>query len=364
MKIILDSNVLIADFWLESIPSKMLLENSKKGKVDLYIPKVVVDETYNKFRERINAHSNNIFKELKSFEKLSKQKISLEIDKKKQEEIIEEYKQFFGSIIKANNITIIDYPIVSHEYLAQKAMLKKKPFNENEKGYRDSLIWENIKSLISSEDIEIPATPELIFITKNHKDFIENNELHRDLIEDLENHSLNTESIEIIESLSMFKDKILNYYFEQSKTFKNRLERNDFWDFEFIPSIQTFLNDELTDKYIDNYHSFAPMANDDPTINYVSEEYEIEEIEVKKINAKEYLVDVKIKIDLDIDYYVDKSDYWSSNEATFSAVDLDWNDYVVAVSDLVNVSIELSLIINNNLEIEKIEIIKINDNYE
>lgn len=364
MKVVLDSNILIADFWLESISSKMLLENSKNGKIALHIPKVVVDETCNKFRSRIKSHSNNILKEVKSFEKLSKTNTSITITDDIENKIIEDYVLFLEKTIKDNNITIIDYPNTPHEYLAKKAMLKKKPFNENEKGYRDNLIWENIKSLVSKEDVEIPATPEIIFITQNHKDFTENHILHADLIEDLESQSLNSESIEIVESLTQFKDKFLNYYYTQSETFKKKLIENDFWDFSLIPKINEFISEKLEDNYIDNYYSFAPMANDTPTVNYVNDEFEIKELEVKKINSNEYLVDLKIDVDIDIDYYVDKSDYWSSNETTFSVTDLDWNDHVVAVSDLVNISLEISLIISNELEVENIEIIKINDNYE
>lgn len=364
MKVALDSNILIADFWLESISSKMLLENSKNGKIALHIPRVVIDETCNKFAFRIKSHSNNILKEIKSFDKLSKTNTSIAITEDIENKIIKDYELFLEKTIKDNNITIIDYPNTPHEYLAKKAMLKKKPFNENEKGYRDNLIWENIKSLVSAEDVEIPATPEIIFITQNYKDFTENHILHKDLIEDLENQSLNTESIEIVESLTLFKDKFLNYYYAQSETFKKKLIENDFWDFALIPKVNEFISEKFDGNYIDNYYSFAPMANDAPTVNYVSDEFKIKELEVKKINSNEYLVDLKIEIDMDIDYYVDKSDYWSSNETTFSITDLDWNDHVIAVSDLVNISLEISLIINNELEIENIEIIKINDNYE
>lgn len=363
MKVVLDSNILISDFWMASISFKMLLENSKNSKIDLHIPKVVIHETCNKFTSRIKSHSSNISKEVKAFEKLSKFNTVINVPPEFEIEIIKNYESFLENIIKDNNITIIDYPNTSHEYLAQKAMLKKKPFNENEKGYRDNLIWENVKSLVSAEDIEIPATPEVIFITQNYKDFVENHNLHKDLVEDLEGQSLNTESIEIVESLTLFKDKFLNYYYAQSESFKTKLLENDFWDFDLIPKVNDFITEEFEDSCIDDYYSFAPMANDSPTVNYVDDKVEIKEIEVKKINSSEYLVDLKVNVDIDIDYYVDKSDYWSSNENSFSVTDLDWNDHVVAVSDLVNISLEISLLINNELKIENIEIIKINDNY-
>ncbi|MGX9987227.1 PIN domain-containing protein [Soonwooa purpurea] len=364
MKVVIDSNIIISDFWMESIPSKMLLENSKNSQIDLYIPKVVLDEVCNKYNERIKSNLSNISREVKSFEKLSKQKTAISISKETEDKIFEDYKAYLSKTINENNIKILEYPNTSHEYLAKKAMLKKKPFNENEKGYRDNLIWENIKSLISNEDIEIPATPELIFITKNHKDFTENNNIHSDLIEDLENQSLNSESFEIIETLSEFKDKFLNYYFIHSEAFKNKLVKNEFWDFTITPAVFKFLKEKFEGNYIYNYYSFAPLSNDDPTVSYINEEFELSKLEVKKINSQEYLVDLIMNIDVDIEYYVDKSDYWSTNETTFSIIDLDWNDHVIAVSDTVNIAFEVSLLIDNELNIETIELLKINDDYE
>lgn len=110
MKVTLDSNIIISDFWLESISSKMLLENSKNGKIALYIPKVVIDETCNKFIFRIKSHSNNILKEVKSIEKLSKKNTSITITADIENKIIKDYELFLEKTIKDNNITIIDYP--------------------------------------------------------------------------------------------------------------------------------------------------------------------------------------------------------------------------------------------------------------
>jgi predicted nucleic acid-binding protein len=53
MKVVLDSNIIIADFWMQSPNFQVLLESSKKGNIDLMIPELVMDEVLNKFNQRI-----------------------------------------------------------------------------------------------------------------------------------------------------------------------------------------------------------------------------------------------------------------------------------------------------------------------
>ncbi|HWY36561.1 MAG TPA: PIN domain-containing protein, partial [Nitrosopumilaceae archaeon] len=53
MKVVLDSNIIIADFWMRSTGFKILFEKAKKGEIELYIPQVVIDEVTNKFCQQV-----------------------------------------------------------------------------------------------------------------------------------------------------------------------------------------------------------------------------------------------------------------------------------------------------------------------
>lgn len=365
MKVVLDSNIIIADFWMRSPNFKILFENSKKDEIELFIPKIVIDEVLNKFNQRIEKFKSDINGELTKFEKVSRLTTDFSITEGSIKKLNIKYKKHLEKNIKTNGIKIIEYPKTSHEFLAKKAMLALKPFNVNEKGYRDCLIWENIKSLISSEDIEIAVTPEVAFITNNYKDFSkEDDKIHDDLISELENENLNPDSVIIYPSLKEFNDRVTKLFFSQASVFEGKLKNNEFWYFELKSIVDDYLFKHFIGNDINNYHSIAPYANDNPVVSTISEDFKFDNISVRKLNSKEYIVDLQFNIEAEIDYYIDKSDYWSADDINFSFVDLDWNDYVAMVSKMIDLPVEMTLIINSKLECISIEISKINNEYE
>ena len=86
----------------------------------------------------------------------------------------------------------------------------KKPFNVNEKGYRDSLIWESVKSLISKDNAHIETSLEVVFITGNYKDFLtDEGDFHDDLLSELKIEGIKSESIFALRSVRDFNNNIL-----------------------------------------------------------------------------------------------------------------------------------------------------------
>jgi len=95
--------------------------------------------------------------------------------------------------------SIIGYPDTPHEDLVKRAMARRKPFNENGVGYRDSLIWETTLSLATRLDTQV------ILLSKNTNDFGDDErELHPDLIEDLADLELPRDKVILVSSLEDF----------------------------------------------------------------------------------------------------------------------------------------------------------------
>lgn len=364
MKVVLDSNIIIADFWMQSPNFQVLLESSKKGNIDLMIPELVMDEVINKFNQRIEKSKKDIGSELVTLNKLTNNEIENPVADSIIEKAKKNYRKHFEKIIAINKIGVLPYPKTEHKYLAKKAMLKLKPFNTNEKGYRDCLIWENIKGLISADDIEDIITPELIFITNNNKDFSsDTGKVNEDLHAELEDENLNTESLEIHSSLGEFNDKIAKLFLLQASIFEGKLKNNTFWDFELKAIIDEFLFKDFINSNLSNYYEYAPYANDSPMVVSIDDNYAIDNIAVKKLNAKEYIVDVQFNLETEIEYYIDKSDLWSNDDIMAHVLDSDWNDWVALVGRTVLLPISITLIINSNLECTSIEINKIDNEY-
>jgi hypothetical protein len=266
-------------------------------------------------------------------------------------------------IISDNQINVLDYPTTDHRFLAKKAMLTKKPFNVNETGYRDSLIWENVKSLITEINENVIATPELIFITNNHTDFMSGDVLHIDLMNELEEQELHTDSFIIYKSLQEFNDKVAKLFLTQEDVFKGRLKNNEFWDFELKDIITEYLNKEYvrSDLSAFEFHRPGDDIGEEQEVSSFLEDYEIKNLTVKKLNFDEFVVDLRIDLETELEFFVDKSDYYSSRDADYSVIDYDWNDHVMYVSRTDTIPFEVTLIVNSKLECLSIEMNKLDE---
>ncbi len=365
MKIVLDSNIIIADFWLQSTNFKILFESVKKGNLEVYIPEIVLDEVVNKYDSRINKSKNDIESELKTFHKLTKEKQKFTISDELLQSCLSKYQEHLQKIVKENNIIVLPYPKTEHKLLANKAMLKLKPFNSNEKGYRDCLIWENIKSLLTEEEAVV-ALPELVFVTNNYKDFATPEfELHSDLIKELENEDFDPDSVRIYQNLSEFNEKQVKLFFTQANTFEKKLKDGNIYDFKLLNVTNEYLQEDFIGSQLSHYESDYEDDFSEPTVRGFEDEYNIEITSVKKMTANEYIVDVEFEIDTEIDFFMEKSEYWSLGEDKkgISVEDADWNRHMMWVCSNTDISISMTIILDTNLEVISCQINKVNKNY-
>ncbi len=365
MKIVLDSNIIIADFWMESTNFKILFESAKKGDVHIIIPEIVLDEVVNKYSQRLQVSSRDIGSELKKFNKLSKEIIKQPIEQKLIEKSRKRYEERLRKIVKENEILVLKYPKTDHKYIANKAMLKLKPFNTNEKGYRDNLIWENVKELLTDYE-SVSALPELVFISNNYKDFTEKDyELHSDLITELEDEDFDSKSVIIYPSLGEFNDKQVKLFFTQSKSFEEKLKSGEIWNFDLRTEVNEYLYQNFVGSELFHFYDDFAMEYSEPTVSGIlDEDYEIEVTSVKKLNAKDYLVDITFGVESEIDFFIDRHDFWSIDEKEGITIsDPNWNKYVMLASTSFVVPLSMSLIIDIDMNVKSIQISKVNENY-
>ncbi|NJN33525.1 MAG: hypothetical protein HC817_03990 [Saprospiraceae bacterium] len=134
--------------------------------------------------------------------------------------------------------------------------------------------------------------------------------------------------------------------------------------FKLKSIVDNYLFEHFMGSDINNYHSIAPYANNNPTVSTINDDYEIDSIKVQVLNSSKYIVELQFMVETEIDYFIDRSDYLSADDIDVHLVDSDWNDHVVMVSIMVDLPIEMTLIINSNLECTSIEISKIDNDYE
>ncbi|MGR4068633.1 PIN domain-containing protein [Billgrantia sp. C5P2] len=235
--IVLDTNVFVQNFWMDSSSFLILLKNHKVVAEQLVVPAVVRDEVISQFEKKYKEQYAKIEHPIKKIE--SQLKVELNLEKLIGfSEKLNTYREFFDNLILEFDIEVIGYPDVRHRVIAEKAMRRKKPFKDNGEGYCDALIWENIILLMSRSECDSVA-----FITNNSKDFIEKENLHTELILDLKERGLDPKKISCHTLLKSFTDVKILPHLELSESLLNKINNCDFEEFDF----ESWLEDGLFD---------------------------------------------------------------------------------------------------------------------
>lgn len=181
MLIFIDTNIFFNHWYLRAPLFELLANYVSNERATVLVSEVVCEEMNAKFKlERASA--------VKELAKAIRRSTDFQLDPKPAiaPSLNEEYD--FRSILKSRfeNITVVPCDTVLHSMLIPRAISSIRPFRENEKGYRDSLMW---LSLLEHLKVEYSNRGELAFINANSNDFFRTDStglnLHADLESDL-----------------------------------------------------------------------------------------------------------------------------------------------------------------------------------
>lgn len=272
--IILDTNIILNDFFFKSNDMKKLLKYNRHEPVDLCITKFNYYEILKKYRDKIRPLVKKVKSTKSDLIKLEASEI-INFEYLKADKIATKYKNFFDKIIEENNINIIDFP-TSHD-ITEKISLKyfnnKKPFDENKVSFQDAIIWESILEYCNDNEPD-----NIAFISNNHKDFAnkDQNSIHEDLAEDVQN-------LAYYNSLSAFleneEDNLREYFVDKFEydeqllkdEIKLFLERNDYLQNTVD---EMLMNSEFEGEFFSGWGSEGYIEDYSITLNEVSHDIE------------------------------------------------------------------------------------------
>ena len=199
MHIVSDANIIIAEGFGNSAQFRLLLNTLDTLQHNLYIPELVIEEVASRFERAYDRRIQRVTDDVEWLSRhlgLALPSPIVMLDKRMKAGL------FRNRLIERFNIpncSIIGYPDTLHEDLVKRATARRKPFNQNGVGYRDSLIWETTLSLATRLDTQI------VLLSENINDFgDEDKELHPDLIEDLSARELPRDKVILVSSLDDF----------------------------------------------------------------------------------------------------------------------------------------------------------------
>lgn len=205
--IIVDTNIVYGNFYLESMDWKKLLWLNKWEQCEICVPKFVVDEIIKKYKECISKTINELKKVKEDVKRYRLSELNLgNLDKKK---YVEKYENEMQKIIKNEKIRILPYPENKNyiKKISERYFQNIKPFDVNKPSFQDAIIWYSILDFVKNGTVD----DKFYFITKNNKDFAEpknENKFHQQLLNDLSEEE--KKQVSLYHNIGVFYEKNQN----------------------------------------------------------------------------------------------------------------------------------------------------------
>lgn len=253
MLILIDTNIFYNNWKMSSAMFQVLsnfIENTAGN--ELILPFVVFEETQKKYNEEVEKLQNEISQLKGKVRKLSEDDFFID----DLEDKVKDFR-FKDKLLKIfPNTHIIPSSYIDNDLLLNKAIFSKRPFRDNEKGYRDALIWNGLTQYLYKRNL----VDKVVFITNNSHDFMSpdknTKEFHTDLKEDIAKLGLQNEFL-VYKSLNEF----INNHVDQ----------------ELHSTLHEYI-EEIENKFIetieDEFESFTPTHMSNLTLDDYASLYE------------------------------------------------------------------------------------------
>lgn len=252
--IIIDTNIVYGDFFLESTAWKKLLWLNHYSECQVCVPKFVYNEIIKKYGDSIAGVINAV---KKVGNEAARYRIpGIEVSKLRKKKLVEAYDADFLKLLQTEGIEVIPYP-QDNGYLAKIAdryFEHKKPFDVNKLSFQDAIIWYSLIDFVEEKGTD----DEFFFLTYNNKDFADKDDvnlLHEELLQELTNEQ--REVIHLYNGLEEFFDhneELLDAYEEELEAQQEeQIEQLQYEVMEYFSGITSFytqrkLYDILFDK--------------------------------------------------------------------------------------------------------------------
>jgi len=197
MHVYLDSNIFHNNWHLDAAPFRPLARYLNNEGHTLLLSRLVIEEVENLYRRALDAAYQKMSDGSKDFGRLTHADALVLPDRPGHPS----YDLHSLVSDQFDQVVVVEYDALPQSVVTARALKSRRPFRENEKGYRDTLIWLSLLEHLKKKNYG----DHVAFITNNASDFFapKGSSLHSDLLEDVNAYALPC-SIEPFESLATF----------------------------------------------------------------------------------------------------------------------------------------------------------------
>ena len=347
MKIIIDTNIINKDYKLHGKYIVTLSGAAAKLGYDVCVPEVVVDEIVSHYKDELLEAHDTYNKGVSKLKKLLLEMPKSIISELTVEDQLQKFREQYESELQAKNIKILPYPNVDHKSIVAKELDKKKPFKDSQKGYRDSLIWETVKSeLIPAEDLFDEC--QILLLTRNIKDFADASGLHKDLKDELLELGYSDNVIELVTDCEKFFKDVIQPEFEELDKIKEAFNAKGSYNRISVQNdIAQLFNMQFVEHMLDSVDDYGlqmylPYYCESPFVEFVDDPI-VETESVIRLADGTVMIGCNVRIGAEISYYIDRSNFGDAYDDIHPHVtNYEHNDHYLEVSNL----IELNAVVN------------------
>lgn len=331
MRIVLDTNVFVRDFMLNSSEFRTLFSELPRLGYSLHIPDLVFDELVNKFEEEIEkvaSRTKRIGVTAWLIPDFGNELVS-------PEQAVSAYRNYLERKFREIRAEFVDYPSVTHRELVERALKRKRPFRGSDTGgYRDALLWEIVLQLAMDDDV--------YFVSNNTKDFSDESKqgLHPHLLNDIADRQLH---VVLFTSLGNFIERDVYPGLEALNEIRQQLEEDTYEHLSLFALVEEQLPEYIGADELDPLELGLPSQLETPTLNYVENLHDLSDIEVRRLHSGELLISFAADATCEFNVFIYKSDYYGMENTDIFVWDDDWNRWYVAASIAKRVVLNLQL---------------------
>ena len=345
MHFVVDANIIIAEDFGRSVRFRTLLAASTTLGYKVYVPRLAITETVAKFSREFGKEFKSARSILGQLSKLLGVRFETGIAHLDQEAETAAFENALVAKLNYHQVTQLHYPDISHADVVRRAVSRKRPFDQNGSGYRDTLIWLSALNLASQTDGKI------ILVSKD-EDFGKSDVLHSDLINDLVEAGHAKEKVALSSSLSNIIDEDIRPKLK-AVLLENPLETLANLNIDAKEAILLAIQGAYNYVEWEPNELGLPPECQTPTLYYAEGIEDLHVVEVRELSDGNSLVRLETEVYGGFNFFMLKADWYVvDDDPRLDVAEFDWNEYGLLgeVTLKLNASIDLLVDQANPLE--------------